>query len=105
MRKTGLPSPRRITKSSIVSWATLDSTTNDVVDDGDAIVGSPEAHDDTGPILDIAISRPAVIAALEARFVVLGLDLFLRQVAVIGMARVEQLLHRRHMQLEALGLE
>ena len=46
-----------------------------------------------------------MIAALEARFVVLGLDLFLRQVAVVGMARVEQLLHRRHMQLEALGLE
>ena len=77
----------------------LNSTPNDVVDDSDPIVGSPEAHDDTGPILDVAISRPAVIAALEARFVVLGLDLFLRQVAVVGMARVEQLLHRRHVQL------
>ena len=42
----------------------LDSTPNDVVNDGDAIVGSPEAHDDAGPILDVAISRPAVIAAL-----------------------------------------
>ena len=48
-----------------------------VVDDGDAIVGSPEAHDDTRPILNIAISRPAVITTLEARLVVLGLDLFL----------------------------
>ena len=46
-----------------------------------------------------------MVATLVARLFIEGLDLFRRQVAVIGMPRIEQLLDGGQVLIQSLGLE
>ena len=83
----------------------LDPAPHEIIDDGHALVRGSESHHDTGTVLDVPVTRPAVVTTLVARFFIERLDLFRRQVAVIGMPRIEQLLDGGQVLIQSLGLE
>ena len=81
-----MPLPRSSTKSSIVLVVELDLAAHQVADDRRAL-GHPEPQHAAGSRLEPAVARVAVVAGLAAGLGPL-LDLFGRQVAVVGVTRI-----------------